>query len=58
MAPRRGRRLAVADEALLHDAQFLIIGPIPAAITIGSGQNLDLRAVDEVGHKVGLTAGA
>jgi hypothetical protein len=52
MPPRRGCRLAVADEALLHDAQFVIIGPRPAAIDIGRGQNLDLRAVDEVGHKV------
>ena len=58
MPPRRGRRLAVADEAFIHDAQFVIIGPRPAAIAIGSGQNLDLRAVDEVGHKVGLTTGA
>ena len=57
MPPRRGRRLPVADEALLHHAQFVMIGPIPAAIAIGSGQNLDLRAVDEVGHKVGLTIG-
>ncbi|WP_245770761.1 hypothetical protein, partial [Roseovarius azorensis] len=54
MPPRRGRRLAVADEALFHNAQFVIIRPIPAAITIGSRQNFDLRAVD----KVGLTIGA
>jgi hypothetical protein len=58
MPPRRGRRLAVADEALLHDAQFIIIRPIPAAVASGSGQNFDLRAVDEVGDKVGLTTGA
>jgi hypothetical protein len=58
MPPRRGGRLAVADEALLHDAQFIIIRPIPAAIAIGCGQNFDLRAVDEVGHKVGLNTGA
>jgi hypothetical protein len=58
MPPRRGRRLAVADEALLHDAQFVIIGPIPAALTVGSGQNFDLRAVDKVGHEVGLTIAA
>ena len=57
MTPRRGRSLPVAEKALLHDAQFIIIGPRPAAITIGSGQNFDLRAVDESGHKVGLTIG-
>ncbi|MBB58551.1 MAG: hypothetical protein CMM42_15095, partial [Rhodospirillaceae bacterium] len=27
-------------------------------ITIGSGKNFDLRAVDKVGHKVGLTIGS
>ncbi|MBO9431615.1 hypothetical protein, partial [Sulfitobacter sp. R18_1] len=30
----------------------------PAAITIGSGKNFDLRAVDKVGHKVGLIIGS
>jgi hypothetical protein len=45
-------------ETLLHDEQFVIIGPILAAITDGSGQNFDLRAVDKVGHKVGLTTEA
>jgi hypothetical protein len=58
MPPRRGRRLAVADEALRHDAAFVVIRPLPAAIAIGSGQNFDLRAVDEAGHRVGLTIGA
>jgi hypothetical protein len=48
----------VADKALLHNTQFVIIRPIPAAFTIGCGQNFDLRAVDKVGHKVGLTIGA
>ena len=58
MPPGRGCRLAMTDEALLDNAQFVIIGPISAAITIGSGKNFDLRAVDKVGHKVGLTIGA
>ena len=58
MPPRCGCRLAVADEAFLDNAQFIIIRPIPAAFTIGSRQNFDLRAVDKVGHKVGLTIGA
>lgn len=31
---------------------------MPAAITIGSGKNFDLRAVIEVGHKAGLTIGS
>ncbi|MEP0261409.1 MAG: hypothetical protein ABJD72_16250, partial [Sulfitobacter sp.] len=35
-----------------------IIRPMPAAFTIGSRQNFDLRAVDKVGHKVGLTIGS
>ena len=58
MPPRCGCRLTAADKALLHNAQFVIIRPIPAAITIGSGQNFDLRAVDKVGHKGRLTIGA
>ena len=57
MPPGRGCRLAVADEALLDNAQFVIIGPKPAAITIGRGKNFNMRAVDKVGHKVGLTIG-
>jgi len=31
---------------------------MPAAFTIGSRQNFDLRAVDKAGHKVGLTIGS
>jgi len=58
MPPRCGCRLAVADEAFLDNAQFIIIRPIPAAFTIGSGQNFDWGAVDKVGHKAGLTIGA
>ncbi len=54
MPPRRGCPLTVADEALLHEAQFVIIGPGPAEIDVGSGQNFDLRGIDEVG----LTTGA
>jgi hypothetical protein len=57
MPPRRGCRLAVANEAFLHNAQFIMIGPTPAAITIGGGKNFNLRAGDKVGHKVGLTIG-
>jgi len=48
MQPRRGCHLPVAEEALFHDAQFIIIGPRPAAIAIGSGQNFNLRAVDKI----------
>lgn len=33
-------------------------GKPPAAIAIGSGKNFDLRAVDNVGHKVGLSIGS
>ena len=58
MPPRRGRRLPVADEAFLHDAQFIVIRPIPAANAIGSGKNFDSWALDELGHKVGLTIGS
>ncbi|WP_299794612.1 hypothetical protein, partial [uncultured Marivita sp.] len=58
MSPRCGCRLAVADEAFLHNAHFVIIRPIPAAFTISGGKNFDLRAVDKVGHKVGLTIGS
>ena len=58
VSPRCGCHLTVADKALLHNAQFVIIRPIPAAFTIGSRQNFDLRAVDKVGHKGGLTIGA
>jgi hypothetical protein len=47
----------VANKALLYIAQLVIIRPIPAAFNIGSRQNFDLRAVDKVGHKVGLTIG-
>jgi hypothetical protein len=56
--PRRGCRLAVTNEALLHNAKFVIIRPIPTAFTVSRGENFDLRAVDKVGHKVGLTIGA
>ena len=45
------------NKALLYNVQLVIIRPIPAAFTIGSRQNFDLRAVDKVGHKVGLTIG-
>lgn len=58
MPPRCGCRLAVADKAFLHNAQFIIIWPMPAAITVSGGKNFDLRAVDKVGHKVGLTIGS
>ena len=58
VSPRCGCHLTVADKALLHNAKFVIIRPIPAAFTIGSRQNFDLRAVDKVGHKGGLTIGA
>lgn len=58
VSPRCGCHLTVADKALLHNAQFVIIRPRPAAFTIGSRQNFDLRAVDKVGHKGGLTIGA
>ena len=58
MPPRCGGRPTVADKALFHTAQFIIIRPIPPAITIGSRQNVDLRAVDKAGHKVGLTIGS
>jgi len=58
MPPRCGGRPAVADKALLHNAQFIIIRPIPPAIPIGSGPNVDLRAVDKAGHTVGLTIGS
>ena len=50
--------MAVADEAFLHNAQFVIIRPIPAAFTIGGGKNFNLRAVDKVRHKVELTIGS
>lgn len=58
MPPRRGCRLAVANEALLHNAQFVIIRPIPTTFTVSRGKNFDLRAVEKVGHKVGLTIGS
>jgi len=43
----------MAEKAFLHYAQLIIIGPIPAAITIGSGKNFDLRAVDKAGLTIG-----
>jgi hypothetical protein len=58
MPPRSGCRLTVPNKALLHNPQFVIIRPIPAAFTISGGKNFDLRAVDKIGHKVGLTIGA
>lgn len=58
MPPCGGCSLTVADKALLHNAQFVIIRPRPTAFTISSRQNFDLRAGDKVGHKVGLTIGA
>ncbi|WP_340238285.1 hypothetical protein, partial [Sulfitobacter pontiacus] len=57
MPPRRGCRLAVANEAFFHNAQFVIIRPMPAAFTIGCGKYFDLRTIDKVGHKLGLTIG-
>lgn len=57
MPPRRGCRLAVANEAFFHNAQFVIIRPMPAAFTIGCGKHFDLRTIDKVGHKLGLTIG-
>jgi hypothetical protein len=53
--PSCGCYLTVANKAFFHNAQFVIIRPMPAAFTIGSRQNFDLRAIDKVGHKVGLT---
>ena len=57
MPPRRGCRLAVANEAFFHNAQFVIIRPMPAAFTIGCGKYFDLSTIDKVGHKLGLTIG-
>jgi hypothetical protein len=57
MPPRRGCRLAVANEAFFHNLQFVIIRSMPAAFTIGCGKYFDLRTIDKVGHKVGLTIG-
>lgn len=45
MPPRCAYRLTVADKAFLHNAQFIIIWPIPAAITVSGGKNFDLRGL-------------
>lgn len=58
MPPRSGLRLAVADEAFLHNAQLVIIRPIPTAFIVSCGKNFELKAVEKVGYKVGLTIGS
>ena len=58
MPPRCGCHLTVADEAFFHNALLVIIRPMPAAFTFSGGKNFDLRTVDKVGHKGGLTIAA
>jgi hypothetical protein len=45
---------------LTHGVSFplTIIRPMPAAFTFSGGKNFDLRTVDKVGHKDGLTIAA
>jgi len=58
MPPRRGRHLPVADKTFLDDPELVLIRPLPTANAIGRGENFDLRAVNEIGHKVGLIIGS
>ncbi|MDZ4137237.1 MAG: hypothetical protein U1D06_16835, partial [Paracoccaceae bacterium] len=58
MSTSRRRHLPVADKTHLDNAQLVLIRPMPTANTIGDRQNFDLRAVDKVGHKLGLTIGS
>ena len=58
MPPRRGCHLPVADKTFLDDPELVLIRPLPTANAIGCGENFDLRAVNEIGHKVGLIIGS
>ena len=58
MPPRRSRNLPVADKTFLDDPELVLIRPPPTANAIGRGENFDLRAVNEIGHKVGLIIGS
>jgi hypothetical protein len=50
--------LPVADKTFLDDPELVLIRPLPTANAIGRGENFDLRAVNEIGHKVGLIIGS
>jgi hypothetical protein len=58
MPPRRGRHLPVADKTLLDDPELVLFRPLSTANAIGRGENFDLRAVNEIGHKVGFIIGS
>ena len=58
MPPRRGRHLPVADKTFLDDPQLVLFRPLPTANAIGGRENFDLRAVNEIGHNVGLIIGS
>jgi hypothetical protein len=58
MPPRRGRNLPVADKNFLDNPELVLIRPSPTANAIGRGENFDLRAVNEIRHKVGLIIGS
>ena len=58
MPPRRGRNLPGADKTFLDDPELVLIRPLPTANAIGRGENFDLRAVNEIGHKARLIIGS
>ena len=58
MPPRRGCHLPVADKTFLDNPELVLIRPLPTANAIGCGENFDLRAVNEIGHNVGLIIGS
>jgi len=58
MPPCSGSHLPVAVKAFLDNPEFVLIRPLPTANTIGGRENFDLRAVNEIRHKVGLIIGS
>jgi len=50
--------LPVADKTFLDNPELVLIRPSPTANAIGRGENFDLRAVNEIRHKVGLIIGS
>lgn len=53
MPPRRRCHLSVANRTFLDDPPLILIRPLPSANAIGCRENFNLRAVNEIGHKVG-----
>jgi len=47
-----------ADKTFLDDPELVLIRPLPTANAIGRGENFDLRAVNEIGHKARLIIGS